>query len=136
FSHGYTSLSSAYTALMEDLASHGYIVLSIVHPYEVAVATPADGRAVTMLDDSGALRQGIRDVFGEWGPEDATMAKVTAASGVEDQRALLREYVSHIPKTDAALRRWVDDTAFVLTSIARADTAGAGRLAGRFDLSR
>src|SRR6185369_15161500 len=65
FSHGYTSLASASTALMEDLASHGYIALAIVHPYEAAVATLGDGRHVTMLDAAGTLRQGIRDVFAE-----------------------------------------------------------------------
>ena len=34
FSHGYTSFNKAHTALMEKLASHGYIVFSISHPYE------------------------------------------------------------------------------------------------------
>src|SRR5689334_23283471 len=34
FSHGYTSTSSAHTALFEDLASHGYAVVSINHPCE------------------------------------------------------------------------------------------------------
>jgi len=136
FSHGYTSLASAYTGLMEDLASHGYAVLSVVHPYEVAVATIGDGRTVTMLDESGTFRQGIRDVFAEWGPEDATMAKVTAASGREEQRALLRGYISKIPKTDAALRRWVDDTTVVLSSLGQPGRELPAQLAGRFDLSR
>jgi pimeloyl-ACP methyl ester carboxylesterase len=139
FSHGYTSLTSAYTALMEDLASHGYVALGIVHPYEVAVATLGDGRSVTMLDEAGTLRQGIRDVFAEWGPEDATMAKVTAAAGVEEQRTLLRGYLSKIPQTDLALRRWVDDTTLVLNSLARPvepSSNGAGLLAGRYDLAR
>ena len=46
FSHGYTGIPSAYTALLEDLASHGYAVLSVVHPYEATAATLADGRVV------------------------------------------------------------------------------------------
>ena len=143
FSHGYTSLTSAYTALMEDLASHGYVALAVVHPYEVAVATLGDGRHVTMLDDSGSFRQGIRDVFAEWGPEEATMTKVTSASGAKEQRSLLRGYISKIPKTDLALRRWVADTALVVNSMAQPaqpasqpSSTGAGLLAGRFDLTR
>jgi hypothetical protein len=54
FSHGYTGIPSAYTALLEDLASHGYAVLSIVHPYEATGATLADGRVVTLLDEGGS----------------------------------------------------------------------------------
>ena len=48
FSHGYTGVPSSYTALLEELASHGYVVLSIVHPYEATAATLTDGRVVSM----------------------------------------------------------------------------------------
>jgi hypothetical protein len=65
-------LSPTHTALLEDLASYGHLVVSVVHPYEATAATLADGRVVTMLDESGALRGPIRDVLGEWGTEDAT----------------------------------------------------------------
>src|SRR5205814_7178910 len=54
FSAGFTGIPSASTALLEELASHGYAVLNIVHPYEVSAATLADGRVVSMLDSSGA----------------------------------------------------------------------------------
>ena len=57
FSHGYTAHPSAYTALLEDLASHGYVVLSVVHPYEAMAAALADGRVVTILDDAEADAQ-------------------------------------------------------------------------------
>jgi predicted dienelactone hydrolase len=55
FSHGYTSVPSAHTALLEDLASHGYAVLSIVHPFEASAATLADGRVVRMLEGEAVL---------------------------------------------------------------------------------
>jgi len=66
FSHGYTGVPSSYTALLEDLASHGYAVLSIVHPYEATAATLADGRIASMSGKDGALLPGIQDVFAEW----------------------------------------------------------------------
>ncbi len=43
FSHGYGGLIMQNTILMEELASHGYIVFSICHPYESAVASFPDG---------------------------------------------------------------------------------------------
>ncbi len=137
FSHGYTAIPSAYTTLLEDLASHGYVVLSIVHPYEATAATLGDGRVVTLLDAAGTLRQGIRDVFGEWRAEDETMAAVTRAVDEGEQRRLLRGYLSGLRHTDIALRRWVDDTKLVLDRLSSVPPASLqGRLAARLDLNR
>ena len=76
FQHGYTGLPSSYTTLLEDLASHGWVVLNVIHPYEAAGARLADGTVVTHTDDKNALRKEILAVLGEWGAEDATMAKI------------------------------------------------------------
>jgi predicted dienelactone hydrolase len=137
FSHGYIANPSSYTALLEDLASHGYAVLSIVHPYEATAATLADGTVVTMLDGGGAMRRGILEVLGEWASEDDAMAAVTRTNEFDEQRRLLRGYLSGLRQTDAALRRWVDDTRLVVDSLAAlpAGTAAA-RLAARLDIGR
>lgn len=137
FSHGYGGMPSAHAALFEDLASHGYVIVSIVHPYESGAAALGDGRVVSFTDASGVLRQGYRDVIGEWGKEDETMAAVTAASGEEEQRRLLRGYLSTLKNTDAALRRWVDDTALVLDKLSTLPRRSlAGRLIARLDTER
>ena len=47
FQHGYTGLPSSHTAVMEDLASHGWAVLNVIHLYE---ATGAPGRIAAKLD--------------------------------------------------------------------------------------
>jgi len=137
FSHGYTGIPSAYTALLEDLASHGYAVLSVVHPYEATAATLADGRVVSLLDKSGKPLPGIQEVFGEWGPEDETMAAVTRAADEGEQVRLLRGYLGGLRRTDEALRRWVDDTKLVLDRLSGVPPkSAAGQLAARLDISR
>ena len=137
FSHGYTGIPSAYTALAEDLASHGYSVLSIVHPYEATAATLADGRVVSLLDKDGKPLPAIRDVFGEWRSEDDTMAAVTRAADDGEQLRLLRGYLATLHRTDLALRRWVDDTKLVLDRLSNVPpTSPAGELAARLDISR
>jgi predicted dienelactone hydrolase len=137
FSHGYGSLPSAHAALLEDLASHGYAVLSIVHPYESLAATLQDGRVVSLLDEKGAPRQGYFEVVREWEKEDETMAAVTGATGEDEQRRLLREYVTAIPKTTIALHRWSDDTKLVLDALSSLTPgSAAGKLAARLDLTR
>jgi predicted dienelactone hydrolase len=137
FSGGFTGIPSYATALLEELASRGYIVLNIVHPYELTAATLADGRVVSMLDTAGAPRPAIREVFDEWGPEDATVAAVTSAASRDEQLRLLRGYLNTLTKTTAVVRRWVADTKVVLdqwTSLPA--TSRAGELAGRADLAR
>jgi dienelactone hydrolase len=137
FSVGYTGIASYATALLEDLASHGYAVLNVVHPYEVTAATLADGRVVSLLDDAGAPRRAIRDVFGEWGAEDDTMAAVTRADAEDEQIRLTRQYLNTLTHTGAALRRWVDDTRLVLDRLPTLPaTDRAGQLAARLDLRR
>jgi len=137
FAHGYTSVPSAHTALLEDLASHGYAVLSIVHPFEASAATLADGRVVRMLDAGGAFLKPIADVFSEWGPEDETMASVTKSTDEAEQLRLLREYLGGLQKTHLALRRWVEDTRLVVDRLSSLTSDGPiGRLAARIDLAR
>jgi predicted dienelactone hydrolase len=137
FSGGFTGIPSYATALLEELASHGYIVLNIVHPYELTAATLADGRVVSMLDAGGAPRPAIREVFEEWGPEDRTVAAVTSAASRDEQLRLLRGYLNTLTKTTAVVRRWVADTKVVLDRWASLPaTSRAGELAIRADLAR
>lgn len=46
FSHGYSGVATQNTALMEELASHGYAVFSIGHTYESNVEFFPDGRVI------------------------------------------------------------------------------------------
>jgi dienelactone hydrolase len=137
FSHGFGGVPSAYTALLEDLASHGYVVLSIVHPYEATAATLADGQVVTLLDATGKPRQPFFDVLGEWAHEDDAMAKVTGQKKEADQLRLLREYLAGLHATNDTLHRWVADTRLVLDRLSNLPAdATPTWLVSRLDLSR
>lgn len=137
FSHGYTGLISAYTALIEDLASRGYVVLSVAHPYEVVATSLSNGSIVTMLDANRELRQPIRDVLAEWNDEDAMMARVTAAADDAEKLEILNEYLSRIPNTHAVVDRWTKDARLVIDKLPTLspNTIG-GQLARRIDLGR
>jgi predicted dienelactone hydrolase len=136
FSLGYTAIGASYTALLEDLASHGYAVFSLIHPYESMAATLDAGRVVTMLDGQKQLRKGIRDVFDEWAKEGDTMTAVTRAANEADAERLLRGYLQTLPHTTGVVTRWVDDTVLVLDRLSRLTTGPAARLAGRLDLNQ
>jgi predicted dienelactone hydrolase len=137
FSHGFGGIPSSYTALLEDLASHGYAVLSVVHPYEATAATLADGQVIPMFDAAGKPRQTFSDILAEWAKEDETMAAVTREPKEAEQLRRLRGYLSGLHATHAALDRWVKDTKLVLDRLSGVPkTSAAGRLASRLDLGR
>jgi dienelactone hydrolase len=49
FTPGYTGMLTDETFLFEDLASRGYVVVSVAHPYETVAVEFPDGRLVTSL---------------------------------------------------------------------------------------
>ncbi|MBN2246460.1 MAG: hypothetical protein JW755_11520 [Candidatus Aminicenantes bacterium] len=52
FSHGWGEHYSQNTILMEELASHGYIVFSIAHHYECKFSSYPDGRFIYIEMDN------------------------------------------------------------------------------------
>jgi dienelactone hydrolase len=137
FSHGYTGLPSSYTALLEDLASHGYAVVSVIHPYESTAATLSDSRVVSMNGADGKYQPEIQAVLAEWDAEDETMAKVTRAADAAEQERLLRGYLGTLRRTDMMLRRWVDDTTLVVDRLSTLPPkSAAAALAARLDMTR
>jgi dienelactone hydrolase len=137
FSAGYTGVPSSHTALLEDLASHGYAVLNIVHPYEETAATLADGRVVTTLTGAGTMLPGLSEVFSEWRTEDDTMAAVTKSEEAAEQDRVMRGYLAGLKNTQAALTRWVDDAKLVLDRLSAAPPrSAASRLVAVLDLAR
>jgi len=133
FQHGYTGLPSSHTALMEDLASHGWAVLNLIHPYEATGAMLADGSVVTFTDEKNAMRSGIMEVLNEWGPEGGTMEKITAAADAAEKEKLMRGYLAALKNTDQVVKRWTLDAKYAIDHLPA--TGAAGALAARLDLS-
>jgi predicted dienelactone hydrolase len=57
FNHGFASFQKQSTSLLEELASHGYVVLSLGHPFESLVVRYADGATVQHRADLPAWRE-------------------------------------------------------------------------------
>lgn len=133
FSHGYTGFPSSHTSLAEDLASHGFAVLHVVHPFEAA-ARLSDGTFVTFTDEKNAMRSQISDVLNEWKAEGSTMEKVVAATDDGEREKLLRGYLGTLKHTDQVVRRWVADVKVVLDQLPKSGAGAA--LAARLDLTR
>jgi hypothetical protein len=97
YSHGFgleNALSSSYQ--MEDLASHGYVVVSVAHPSESLATVFPDGRLVALdvdnprLDFEARLAE-IGAGADEWGP----LASQSLDLWTEDLRFMLQEMARH-----------------------------------------
>jgi len=121
---------------MEDLASHGYAIFSIVHPYEATATELGDGRVATMLGEAG-LNPIAAGVLAEWNDEDSVSSAATSAPNRAAAEVILREYLGRIPKSTASIERWVEDTRVVVDRLKVLAAAGSGdRFAGRLALAR
>lgn len=132
FSHGYAQgFTAQNTALMEELASHGYAVFSIGHPHEASAVRFPDGRMVEvnkphvmrMLEVAKAQKDKFESVRSEAPPAERVRR--------------VRELVAALGPLNDSLRLWSADTRFVLDELVKLNAADSGSpLAGKLDLSR
>ena len=141
FSHGYLiGHVRQNTALMEHLASHGYVIFSIAHPHETLFWTESDGSIFT-LDSKNPLMIPQRDAALAQNSDsgvaeiDAILAAHTTAEKDARLRAYLNNRVANWYGTSGRL--WLDDTRFVIQEIEKLNAdRNQHFLGGRLDLSR
>ncbi|KAI6080649.1 hypothetical protein F4821DRAFT_251053 [Hypoxylon rubiginosum] len=62
FSHGFGFTRGLYSALLQDLASWGWIVAAVDHPYDAAIVEYPDGRTVEARNWSWPLDPPVREL--------------------------------------------------------------------------
>jgi predicted dienelactone hydrolase len=110
FSPGMGFLPIKYAPTLEDLASHGYVVASLSHPYSTAATVFPDGRVVASTAEAGSR----------------ALSEATAKSTSD---AEFDPVVNRIGSV------WVADVRFVLDQMEQFD-ASDSLFAGRLDLTR
>lgn len=136
FSHGNSFYASQNTLLMEQLASHGYVVFGIDHPYQASSVRFPDGRV--------AKYKRLWNVEGEMDPEEMKRDEeifyhALFADSYERYLQLMTQLVERAPGANKGVKIWVNDTSMLLNELARQGSgvdAGIDRLMGRLDLDR
>ena len=108
FSHGYECYPAQNTAWIEQLVSHGYIVLSIGHPHDMADFRLADGTLLKTSHPVGrdSVFAGLQETL-KGGPDHETR---TAALGKYAE-------ASRSDGLGASFDAWRDDTLFIARAI-------------------
>jgi predicted dienelactone hydrolase len=127
-----SGLMSSHMALFEELASHGYVVLCIGHPYWNPFVYGADGEVLSF--------DGQNETYKAWWAEENSAVKeakeqITVAKTTEAQERAQRRHNELKPVAISDLRKWAEDIGFVLDELEKLN-AGNGFLDGALDLER
>jgi predicted dienelactone hydrolase len=134
FNHGWGEHPGQSTILMEELASHGYVVFSLAHHYEAKFWIYPDGR-FGFFDMTSKRMQQIMAEQSQPGMMDLFNSMFTTR-GVEAQEALFRQTVDFMPTMLLeSPRLWAEDIRFIIDELETLNTS-EGPFKGRLDLDR
>jgi predicted dienelactone hydrolase len=137
FSHGYGGTPRQNTPQMEELASHGFIIVSIGHPYESAALAFPGGRIVPLS------QRRLEAVMTS--AKSDRMERLNEQLRAATNPVVIRRIAVEMTLASGAqksLAVWVADTQYVLDELARVNAATEGaagpakRFANRLDLTR
>lgn len=131
FSHGFSGLINQNTIQMEELASHGYIVFSIGHPYAAMGVIYPDGRTVPAnpTDPNPFQPQYAADFVD-------TVQGCKAETDPAQIKACWQHISELTPSIGQAMRDWTADTRFVMDELESINTGDITTpFAGRLDLN-
>jgi predicted dienelactone hydrolase len=130
YSHATGAGIDASTVLMEDLASHGYVAVSIGHAFETSHFIRADGTVRTFGFDNEELRARAL----ERGAGVGLQRKLNETRDPDALAAIVRQIVASRPKAMESLRIWVEDIRFAIDRLEKMNRNGM--FEGRLDLDR
>jgi len=128
-----SGVMTANVFLSEELASHGYVVFAVGHPYWCEFYFDGDG-GLFFLDKSNPHYVAL------WEEEDAlstiqTKAQITRSTDVAEKMALFRELNRLMPTEVADLALWSGDVEFLIDRLVELN-ARDGLCRGRLDTER
>ncbi|MFO0600921.1 MAG: hypothetical protein U0228_36765 [Myxococcaceae bacterium] len=122
FNHGLGSFQKQSASLLQDLASHGFVVLSIGHPFESLVVQHGDGTVVRWRKDLPAwkaVEAGMKDLEGSVRDAVPLLERARQArepGALREAMVALAGLPGYAP-LPAVMERWADDTRTVLGAL-------------------
>lgn len=128
-----SGVMNANTLLSEELASHGYVVFSIGHPYWCEFYFDAEGKT-TPLDKNNEYYKQLWKEEGSW-QVLKIKKEITLAETLEDRPDLYKRLNQAMPTEASDLRLWGDDIAFVVDQLKEMNSK-TGYFKGIMDVNR
>ncbi len=124
---------NANTFLSEELASHGYVVFAIGHPYWCEFYFDAEGKT-TPLDKNNEYYKQLWKEEGSWQVQKIKK-EITLAKTLEEQPDLYKQLNQAMPTEVSDLRLWGEDLAFVVEQLKEMNSQ-TGFFKGIMDVNR
>jgi pimeloyl-ACP methyl ester carboxylesterase len=122
FNHGFSAVSINYTTLVEELASHGYIVIGVGHAFETPFFPLPGGRILPFDPHNEAYRARIDEYeSGTWW--DSFQGLLNAHDPILQER-FYKEHLATMSLQSESTRIWADDISFVVDHLAQMNRAG------------
>ncbi len=130
FNHGYASFSKQNFSNFQELASHGYVVISLAHPGESLAAKDATGSLVPldMQSETYLTVQRIQKDMGAYVKQLAPILERQRQASTPEAYTLASGDLARDPQYAALqpqLRRWLRDTREVIGAIQGSHREGA-----------
>jgi len=134
FSHGWGEHFSQNTILMEELASHGYIVFSISHHYECKFSSYPDGRLIHIEMGNPRFQKIMKEQMNPTAM--GLFAKLENAASDEERVQVFLEMETTLPiiLTESP-KYWAEDIAFLIDQLTIMN-GGDNRFQNRLDMDR
>jgi len=134
FSHGWGQYPEHFTSLMEDLASHGFVVFSIAHPYEAMFWTYPDFHHGTLDIEDSAIQKRLAE---SRTPEARKLFdKRPSLTAVDEQDLLFRQWTELLPSLMIeSVRLWADDITSFMKHVAQMNRT-SGLFRGRLNSNK
>jgi predicted dienelactone hydrolase len=133
FNHGYQVAPHQYTALMEDLASHGYVVFNVGHAYETPFFTKPDGELIPFDPQNRRRQLTIRE--GSDLERERILYEFPKTTSWQERDTLYKELFKLSPHNNESVRIWATDVSSLITHLHTLNSS-AGLFAGRLDPDR
>lgn len=131
FSPGYYfGLDDFYCSLMENLASNGYIVVSITHPYDQVITKTADGHIINIK------KYRVTKAYLQWKKVEFMHTKHPDTANSRQVNRVLKAYLSGMRIFKKSVHLWVKDAQFIMDTLKKIDNlATANRWYGKIDFA-
>lgn len=134
YSHGWGEHFSQNTILMEELASHGYIVFSIAHHYECKFSFYPDGQFITLEMNSNRFKKFMEE---QSNPAALDIFRKMAVASNDDERADIFIETNNIMPVlmKESPSYWAGDITFFINELEKINISDA-IFKGKLDLNR
>lgn len=123
YNHGYSGFTSVHQSVFEDLASHGYVVVSVGHAYESACFLLPDGAVEVFNSENEELQKRNTEATGI--VQEALKDSVMYAENQERRAFWYHKLIAESPYHNESVHHWVADNLFVIEKLSEINTKGA-----------